>query len=229
MDRALVYLRVSTFAQEANGKNLGSQLAEIQSYCEKHGYGFGDGDVFSDVVSGAKTDRAGYYQLLQRVERADAQVLIAYEVSRFGRNGTDNAWLLVKAKEYGFRIETVTGGRDFLADPESEFMFDILSAVAKYERTAILYRMILVKERELAVTGATAQANVDGPILGGHAWEGAAPRVLGALVYMDRDWLVRKHPDGTGPVLEPRCEREGLAGLDFDSHTPGLSLVGDKP
>lgn len=141
-DRALAYLRVSTLAQETTGKNLESQLAEIKAYCEKNGYQLDPGDVFSDVVSGAKTDRAGYYQLLGRVERGEAQVLVAFEVSRFGRNGTDNAWLLVKAREYGFRVETVTGGRNFLADPESEFMFDILSAVAKYERTAILYRMM---------------------------------------------------------------------------------------
>lgn len=149
-DHALAYLRVSTLAQEANGKNLESQLAEIRAYCAKQGYELAKEDVFEDVVSGARTDRQadrqGYYQLLARIERGGASVLCAYEVSRFGRNGVDNAWLLVKAKEYGLRVETVTGGRNFLADPESEFMFDILSAVAKYERTALMFRLIRGKK-----------------------------------------------------------------------------------
>lgn len=118
---------------------MDSQLKEIRSYCERRGYTLGA--VYEDVMSGAKTDRQGYYELLQRIERGDAQVIVAFEVSRFGRNNLDNAWLVVKAKEYGLRLETVMGGRDFLADPESELLFDMLTAIAKFERRSIMVRM----------------------------------------------------------------------------------------
>lgn len=139
--RALAYLRVSTLAQQKDGKNLDSQLDEIRAYCVKKGYTLDAEDVFKDIISGSRFDRQDYYKLLERVERGDASVIVSYEVARIGRNGLDNAWLLVKAKEHGIRIETCTGGRDYTSDPESEFMYDMLSAVAKYERNAILYRM----------------------------------------------------------------------------------------
>lgn len=146
-ERALAYLRVSTPIQQEHGSNLDSQLDDVRAYCHRKGYRLTDNDVYRDTISGARMDRTDYYRLLDRIERADAQVIVSYEVSRLGRNGLDNAWLLVKAKENGFRLETVTGGRDFLADPESEFMFDILSAVAKYERNAIMWRMMRGKKR----------------------------------------------------------------------------------
>lgn len=140
--RALAYLRVSTYAQEENGKNLEGQLAEIQRHCAAKGYELEARDVYRDIVSGAKTDRKGYYQLLSRLERQDARVVIAYDISRFGRNNLDTAWLMAKAKEFGIQIETVAeGGRDFTADPTAEMIFGILSVIATYERRSILERM----------------------------------------------------------------------------------------
>lgn len=145
--RALAYLRVSGPAQQKDGKNLEQQLDEVHAYCKQRGYTLREpDDVYRDTISGAMFDREGYYRLLARVERADAGVIVAYDVGRFGRNGYDNAWLLVKAKEFGFRLETTTGGEDFTRDPESEFKFDILSAVVKYERNSIAYRMMRGKK-----------------------------------------------------------------------------------
>lgn len=139
--RAVAYLRVSTISQDTHGANLDSQLDEIQAYCRRKGYTLRARDVYRDVVSGARTDRAGYYDLLRRIEARDVDVVVAYAVSRFGRNTLDTAWLLSKAKEYGIRLETVQGGTDYTADPEAELLFDIMSAVAKYERMSILRTM----------------------------------------------------------------------------------------
>lgn len=140
--RALVYLRVSTFAQEKNGKNLEQQLDEVADYCKRKGYQFDPKrDVFDDVVSGARTDREGYYKLLSRVEKEDAEVIVAWNVSRLGRNSLDGAWLMVKAKEHGYRIETAQEGMDFTENPSQELVFDVLTAAAKFQRNTILQDM----------------------------------------------------------------------------------------
>jgi site-specific DNA recombinase len=145
--RALVYLRVSTFGQEKHGKNLEGQLDEVKEYCARKGYTLDpDEDVFRDIVSGARTDRVAYYQLLARIEREDAEVVLAWNVSRLGRNTMDGAWLMVKAKEFGFRIETAQEGMDFTADPASELVFDILTAAAKFQRNTILQDMMRGKK-----------------------------------------------------------------------------------
>ena len=144
--RALVYLRVSTLGQEKNGKNLDGQLDEVREYCQRKGYRFNDEDVFRDVVSGARTDRKGYYKLLSRVEKEDAEVIVAWNVSRLGRNSLDGAWLMVKAKEHGYRIETAQEGMDFTADPAGELVYDVLTAAAKFQRNTILQDMMRGKK-----------------------------------------------------------------------------------
>lgn len=145
--RALVYLRVSTFAQEKNGRNLEGQLAEIIEYCERKGYEFHrEDDVFRDIVTGARTDRENYYRLLSRIEKEDAEVVVAWNVSRLGRNSLDGAWLMVKSKEHGFRIETAQEGMDFTADPAAELVYDVLTAAAKFQRNTILQDMMRGKK-----------------------------------------------------------------------------------
>lgn len=146
--KALVYLRVSTLAQQKDGKNLDGQLDECRAYCKRKGYAFDETrDVFREVVSGARNDRDEYYKLLSRVEKEDAEVIVSWNISRLGRNSLDNAWLMAKAKEHGFRIETAQEGVDFTSDPQSEFLFDILAAAAKYQRNTILQDMTRGKVR----------------------------------------------------------------------------------
>lgn len=148
--RALVYLRVSTLAQQRDGKNLDGQLDEVRAYCQRKGYTFDerdDRDIFRDIISGARTDRVGYYQLLARIEKEDAEVVVAWSVSRAGRNSLDGAWLMAKAKEHGFKIETAQEGVDFTLDASTELQYDLLVAVAKYTRNTILQDMMRGKKR----------------------------------------------------------------------------------
>lgn len=146
--RALVYPRVSTLGQEKNGKNLDGQIDEIRDYCKRKKYSFDEEhDIYRDIVSGARTDRVGYYRLLARLEREDAGVIVAWNVSRLGRNSLDGAWLMVKAKEHGFRIETAQEGMDFTQDPSTELVFDILTAAAKFQRNTILQDMMRGKRK----------------------------------------------------------------------------------
>lgn len=145
--RALVYIRVSTLQQQRDGKNLDGQLDEIRAYCQRKGYTFDEErDVYPDIISGARTDRENYYQLLSRIEKEDAEVIVAWNVSRVGRNSLDGAWLMAKAKEHGFRIETSQEGVDFTLDASTEFQYDILVAVAKYQRNTILQDMMRGKK-----------------------------------------------------------------------------------
>jgi DNA invertase Pin-like site-specific DNA recombinase len=161
-ERALAYVRVSTLKQEKDGKNLHGQLAEIQNYCRQRGYALeggletdekkwtrGTGDVFADIVSGGRMDRQGFFELVSRMASGKASVIVAYDVSRFGRNTMDNGWLLIQAQEFGLRVETVTGGRDFLENPEAELSYDVMSVVAKYFRKSLQAQLLRGKRTHL--------------------------------------------------------------------------------
>lgn len=138
-ERALAYLRVSTAPQQHNARGLDQQLAEIQTYCQEEGYELENRHVYRDVISGTRRDRAGFWDLLAAIEDQRGDVVLAYDVDRFGRNVRDNAILLDEADEAGLRVETVTGRRDFLENAEAEFFYGMQSLISQYlnrKRTA---------------------------------------------------------------------------------------------
>jgi site-specific DNA recombinase len=140
--RALAYLRVSTLKQ-ADNAGIEQQRERVDAYCIEQGYRLREDDVYTDVVSGAETDRDDYYRLLQDIEsdKQGAEVLVAYDVPRFGRNAQDTGWLVAKATEFDLRLETCEGGRWEPDDAHDRLVFRIMSAVAEFEREAILQRM----------------------------------------------------------------------------------------
>lgn len=138
-DTALAYLRVSTAPQQEHSRGLDQQLREIQDYCEDKGYRLPEQHVYRDVISGTQRDRAGFWDLLAATEAGHGDLVLAYDVDRFGRNVKDNAILLSEAEDAGLRVETVTGRRDFLENAEAEFFFGIQSLISQYlnrKRTA---------------------------------------------------------------------------------------------
>lgn len=138
------YLRSSTAQQQRNAKSLDAQEAELRAYVKDKGYP-ARGDVFCDILSGRK-DRYEFNQLLDLVDRGDVDVVLTWEVSRFGRDGFSNALLAHKCRENGIRIEVVTGGQYELDDPFDKFVFGILSQLAEYERDLILMRLARGRE-----------------------------------------------------------------------------------
>lgn len=137
-EQAIVYARASGPSQD-----LQQQLDEDVAYIRAVGYRFdARRDVYKEVVSGTRTDRAGFWDLLKRIEEGGVDVLVAYDLYRAGSNDLDAALLAMKCKEKRVRIEVAsTQGAYILDNPESKLMYRIQAAVADYRRENIIITM----------------------------------------------------------------------------------------
>ena len=119
------YARVST-----NGQDLASQEAELMAAgCAK---------VFTEKVSGAKTDRAELAKALRRLAPGDA--LIVSRLDRLARSTRDllNIVAAIAEREAGFRSL-----KDSWADtttPHGRLMLTVLGGLAEFERELIRAR-----------------------------------------------------------------------------------------
>ena len=81
MKKVVIYSRVSTEEQDFR-----SQVDELQKYADYSG--FGVVEIFSEKVSGYKEDveRAAYDQMKEFVISNSIELILCWELSRFGRN-----------------------------------------------------------------------------------------------------------------------------------------------
>src|SRR6218665_4035735 len=77
--RVVVYLRVSTDSQHHD-----SQEAELQDYCRRRGWN--RVEWFRDTASGAKQDRSGLNDLMQKVRRGKVDIVLAFKLDRVARS-----------------------------------------------------------------------------------------------------------------------------------------------
>jgi len=81
--RAVVYGRVSTDLQSETSVN--EQVRRTKQYVEMKGWTLVD--EFTDVGTGMNTDRAGFEEMMSRIEEWD--VAIAFKLDRFHRSSTN--------------------------------------------------------------------------------------------------------------------------------------------
>src|SRR5262245_5444293 len=126
------YARVST-----NGQTLASQDAALTAA--------GAAKVFSEKVSGAKTDRAELAKLLKRLDRGD--VLIVTRLDRLARSTRDLLNILdTIAKAWaGFESVTVTWADTSRA--HGRWMMSVIGGVAELERELIKARTAVGRKR----------------------------------------------------------------------------------
>jgi len=96
------YIRVSTLKQKVEGQSLDAQEAQIREHCERHKI---PGDILlypEDAVSGRVAERPEFTKLCNEVQIGD--VLIAYSLSRFGRNMHEIISFLRNMKDRYIRV-----------------------------------------------------------------------------------------------------------------------------
>jgi DNA invertase Pin-like site-specific DNA recombinase len=119
------YARVST-----DGQSIDAQVRELKAA--------GARQVFREVASGAKTDRAQLRRVLARLDAGD--VLIVTRLDRLARSTRDllNTLAAIAAQGAGFRSL-----RDTWADtttPHGRLMLTVLGGLAEFERELIRVR-----------------------------------------------------------------------------------------
>jgi DNA invertase Pin-like site-specific DNA recombinase len=118
------YCRVSTDSQ-----NDALQLDALrEAGCEK---------IFSDVASGAKSERTGLKEAINYARSGD--VLVCYKLDRVGRSLKDliDTVNVLKSKGIGFRV--LTQQLD-TTTPSGMLIFHVFGAIAEFERSLIQER-----------------------------------------------------------------------------------------
>ncbi len=125
--RLIGYARVSS-----NGQELKLQLdALAQAGCVK-------GDIFTDRVSGARSDRPGLERCLEQLKAGD--VLLVWRLDRLGRSMRHLIDLVEQLKERGVGFKSICDGAIDTTTASGELIFNVFACLAQFERRLIQER-----------------------------------------------------------------------------------------
>jgi len=131
---ALGYYRVSTEDQATEGASLDAQRAALTAEAERRGW---DLELIGDEgKSGKNLNRPGLTEALARLDRREADALLAVRLDRVSRSVADFAGLLDRAKRRRWRVVLMSPNLD-TEDPAGKFTAHVLAAAAEYERDLI--------------------------------------------------------------------------------------------
>ena len=133
--RVAIYARVSTL----NGQSPEMQLAELREYTSRRGW-----EIFSEYVdtgvSGSKESRPELNRLMADAHRRYFDVVLCWKVDRFGRSLKHLVNALADLDSYGVAFVSLRDNLD-LSTPSGRLMFQIIGAMAEFERSLIQERV----------------------------------------------------------------------------------------
>jgi DNA invertase Pin-like site-specific DNA recombinase len=154
---ALAYTRVSTLDQAENGVSLDAQEAMLREHAKVQGW---DIEVLREEGKSAKSLKGRPILLgaLARLDRSEADILLAVRLDRLSRSLIDFASLYERSDKKGWSIVLPASAIDTSASagPAGKFSAQIQAAAAELERG-----LISVRTRE-----ALAQRKAEGKRLG---------------------------------------------------------------
>ncbi|MDE4302080.1 recombinase family protein [Phaeobacter gallaeciensis] len=130
--KCVIYCRVSSIKQTMDGAGLSSQERSCRDYAKQCGMQVED--VFTDVISGASSNRPGMNLLLDFLNRVDARdyMVIVDDVSRFARDVGAHTELRNKIMTAGAAIDSPK--TKFGVDAESRFLEMLWALLASRDR-----------------------------------------------------------------------------------------------
>ncbi len=130
MARLIGYARVST-----KGQKLNLQIkALIKAGCKRE-------NIFTDKVSGVKSYRPGLDDCFYQLRKGD--ILVVWRLDRLGRSMEHLISLITKLKNKKVGFKSISdGGIIDTSSASGELIFNIISAVAQFERTLNVERTL---------------------------------------------------------------------------------------
>ena len=126
-NKKIGYARVSKHDQ-----NLKMQLDALKEYgCEER-------NIFADKVSGLKSERLGLAQALQELQSGDT--LVVWRLDRLGRSMTHLVQIIEELKGRGVSFKSLCDVPMDTTTASGEFIFNIFSSLAQFERKLIQER-----------------------------------------------------------------------------------------
>jgi DNA invertase Pin-like site-specific DNA recombinase len=133
--RVALYARVST----CNGQSPEMQLSELREYASRRGW-----EVYSEYtdlgISGSKESRPELNRLMADAHRRNFDVVLCWKVDRFGRSLKHLVNALADLNAYGVAFVSLRDNLD-LSTPSGRLMFQIIGAMAEFERSLIQERV----------------------------------------------------------------------------------------
>jgi site-specific DNA recombinase len=143
--RAILYARVSTDEQAANGYSLRQQMERLREYAAQEGY-----EVLEEVTdagySGACLERPGMDRVRDLVPAGNVSVVLAQDRDRFAREPAYVYLLREEFAEHDCKLRSLNDRGD--DSPEGELTDGILDQLAKFERAKIMERTRRGKQRK---------------------------------------------------------------------------------
>ena len=134
--RAAIYARVSTADK---GQDVDVQVEPLVEYARRVGY---EPVVFAEQgVSGASTSRPVLNAMMTRIRRREFAALIVWKIDRLGRSLQHLLQILQEVESRGATFHSYTEGMD-TGTPAGKFQFEILGAVAEFERLLTRERVV---------------------------------------------------------------------------------------
>jgi len=134
--KAAIYARVST---ANNGQDPMMQTRELREYCERRGWSIAS--EYIDVgVSGSKEKRPELNKLFIDAHRRRFDVVLVWKLDRFGRSLRHLVNSLAELESLGIDFVSFRDNLD-LTTPSGRLMFQIIGAMAEFERALIQERV----------------------------------------------------------------------------------------
>lgn len=132
--RALGYVRVSTDQQVTSGLGLDAQRRALRAEARHRGWQLEL--VVEDGLSAKDLRRPSLTAALERLDRGDAELLVASKLDRLSRSVADFGGLLDRAKRRGWAVVLLDLGVD-TTTPAGELTANVVASTAQYERRLI--------------------------------------------------------------------------------------------
>jgi len=133
--RVALYARVSTL----NGQHPEMQLSELREYGARRGW-----EIISEYVdegiSGSRERRPQLDRLMSDAHRRKFDLIAVWKIDRFGRSLKHLVNALADLDAYGVAFVSLRDNLD-LSTPSGRLMFQIIGAMAEFERSLIQERV----------------------------------------------------------------------------------------
>lgn len=129
-----VYYRISTKHQ-----SFERQEKKVEPYLEylKESDGYILGKIYHDRESGKDAERPGLQSMIADGRRRRFKLLVVAELDRLGRNVRDLLSIVDQLRERGVNIHFIDKGIRMDGSPTGDLVFNVLAAVAEWERKMI--------------------------------------------------------------------------------------------
>jgi DNA invertase Pin-like site-specific DNA recombinase len=131
INRVALYARVSTL----NGQDPEMQLRELREYASRRGWVV-DKEYIDQGVSGSKESRPALNDLMSDAHRRKFDAVLVGKIDRFGRSLKHLVNSLAELGALGVAFVSFGDNLD-LSTPSGRLMFQIIGAMAEFERALI--------------------------------------------------------------------------------------------